>query len=293
MKIFVTGSSGLIGRQLTMNLMSTDNEIFSSSNTNKSEFGIPLTLDLTNFSKVNSKLDDIKPDVIVHLAALTNVDECEENHLLADKLNVEATKLLCKKAQQHGSFFIYMSTDYVFDGKIGMKKESDTTNPINYYGKTKFQAEKIVQSLDNFSIVRTSTPFGFHPRKVTFLHFIINNLKQNNPISVVKDQYTSSIFVPNLSSMIIELIEKQLNGIFHLASSNQSSRYDIGKMVAKKMNLDENLIKPILMSDLPWKAPRPQYSTLDVSKVKSILETKPLSINDGLNSFIEQIKFSD
>jgi len=163
-------------------------------------------------------MQKIKPDVVIHLAAMTNVDLCETEKELAYILNVKSTETLAKEAARINAFFVYVSTDYVFDGKEGMKKEDDIPNPLGYYGKTKLEGEMSLNNLaSNWAIARTSTPFGIHSKKKTFPIWVKENLESNKEIKVLTDQYTSPTYVPNLSKMIIEITTKQFNGIIHHA----------------------------------------------------------------------------
>ena len=132
-------------------------------------------------------------------------------------------------------------------------------------------------------------PFGIHPRKKTFPLWIKENLESKNEISVVIDQYTSPIFVPNLSKMIIEIATRKINGIIHLAGATRISRYELAEMIAEKLNLDKTLLKPTKIDEMKWKAQRPKDSSLDVSKATEILNEKPQMISQGLELFLSQI----
>ena len=133
MKFLVTGSAGLVGSQVVKDLTDLNHQVYSSYHDTKPEYGIATKLDLTNPNDIISVLDKIKPDRIIHLAALTNVDLCETEKDLATKINEKATKILAKQAAKHQAFFVYVSTDYVFDGIKGMKKENDTPNPLGFF----------------------------------------------------------------------------------------------------------------------------------------------------------------
>jgi dTDP-4-dehydrorhamnose reductase len=199
---------------------------------------------------------------------------------------------LSKQAAKHGSFFVYVSTDYVFDGKTGMKIESDTPNPINHYGYSKYQGELAVQDLaSSWCIARTSTPFGVNNERKSFPTFVIENLKAKKETNAVTDQYTSPIYVPNLSQMLIEISTRQIVGMIHLASTKKISRFDMAKLVAEKLDLDSSLLKPVSLQDMTnWIAKRPKDSSLDVSKASQILKEKPLSVEQGLDYFIREFK---
>jgi len=172
-----------------------------------------------------------------------------------------------------------------------MKKESDTPQPLCVYGKTKLEGENAVMNMaSSWCIARTSTPFGIHPTKKSFPLWVVENLQNNKKIEVVNDQYTSPTYVPNLSQMLIELGTRQMLGVIHLAGKTRISRYDLALLMTEKLNLNSQLISPTSMESFSWKAKRPRDSSLDVSKANSTLNEKPLSIEESLNSFINDIK---
>jgi len=291
MKFLVTGSAGLVGQNVVRDLVKQNYEVYSIYHNEKPIEGISVSLDLTDLEKIKQKMQKIKPDIVIHLAAMTNVDLCETEKELAYTINSKATETLAKDAAKINAFFIYVSTDYVFDGKEGMKKEDDIPNPLGYYGKTKLAGEMSLNNLaSNWAIARTSTPFGIHSIKKSFPLWVKENLNSNKEIKVLTDQYTSPTYVPNLSKMIIEVAIKQINGIIHLAGSTRISRYDFAVMVAEKLGLDKALLLKAKMEDMSWKAKRPKDSSLDVTNATEILNEKPQTIKKSLSLFIDEMK---
>ncbi len=290
-KYLITGSSGLIGSQIVKDLLSKGHQVYSCYNKLKPAGGKPVNMDLTDSKDIENSLHKIKPDVIIHLAAMTNVDECETNEKIATKVNVDATKLLLIHASKFNSFFIYVSTDYVFDGTRGMYNESDTPKPLGIYGKTKLDGEKEVQkSQCNWCIARTSTPFGLHPTKKTFPIWVIDNLENNKKINIFTDQFTSPTYVPNLSKMLIEISEKKISGIIHVSGASRISRFDFSQKIIEKLNLDSTLINPISLDQTESKNHRPKDSSLDVSLAQKILDEKPMEIKKSLELFLKDLK---
>ena len=290
MKFLVTGSAGLVGQNVVRDLVKQDYEVYSIYHDEKPIYGTSIRLDLTDLEKIKQVIQKIKPDIVIHLAAMTNVDDCETEKGLAQTLNVKSTKILAKESAKINSFFVYVSTDYVFDGNEGMKNENDIPNPLGYYGKTKLEGEISLNDLaSSWAIARTSTPFGIHSKKKSFPLWIKENLESNKEIKVLTDQYTSPTYVPNLSKMIIEVSIKQINGIIHLAGSTRISRYDFAIMIAEKLGLDKSLILKAKTEDMSWKAKRPKDSSLNVTKAKEILKEKPQTIQESLSLFIEEI----
>ena len=209
---------------------------------------------------------------------------------LANTINVKATEVIANEAEKIDSYLMYISTDYVFDGKKGLYKETDLTNPLNNYGKTKLSGEKIMENKNSsWSIIRTSTPFGLHSFKKTFPIWVYENLKNMKKINILEDQFTSPTYVPNLSKMVFEIISRNLEGFFHLSGSTKISRFEFAKMIATKFNLDSTLLNPVKIDTMLWKAIRPIDSSLDVSKVNSLLKIKPYSIKQSLDDYSLQL----
>jgi len=290
MKFLVTGSTGLVGRQVVKDLTEKNHKVYSCYNNQKPQHGNPIHLDLTDLSSIATTIEQVKPDVIIHLAAMTDVDGCEVQKDLAFLINAQATEKLAKQAALQNAFFVYVSTDYVFDGTKELWKENDKPNPLGNYGKSKLEGEKALGNLaSSWCIARISTPFGIHPKKKSFPLFIKQSLESNKEIPVLIDQFTSPTYVPNLSKMIIEVATRQISGIIHLAGATRLSRYELAELVAEKLSLDKSLLKPTKTSEMSWRAKRPRDSSLDVSYVSSILNEKPQKIEQTLDSFIGEI----
>ena len=288
-KILVTGSAGLIGTQIVKDLLDNHKQVYSCYNKTKPELGIITHLDLTKKDDIVNTMNRIKPDVVIHLGAMTDVELCETETELAKKINTDATEILALESEKHNTFFVYMSTDYVFDGKVGMKKENDKTNPINFYGKSKLDGERVFKKITTPNvIVRTSTPFGIHSKKISFPIWVKKNLELEKEISVVVNQYTSPSYVPNISKMIIEIMERKITGIIHLAGATKISRYDFAVQISKIINVNKQFLKLTKMDQMDWKAQRPADSSLSVSKANKILKNKPEKIEDSLKLLFNQ-----
>ena len=290
MKFLVTGSAGLVGSQVVKDLTQQNHTVYSCYHDVFPEHGIPVKLDLINQDDIVCTIDKIKPDSIIHLAAMTGVDQCETHQDLAMKINANSTEIMARQAAKQNTFFLYISTDYVFDGINGIKKESDTPNPLGFYGKSKLAGELALNNLpSNWCIARTSTPFGIHKTKKSFPIWVKENLKSKKEISVLTDQFTSPTYVPNLSKMLIEIATRQLVGIYHTAGDIKISRYNFAEMVAEKLNLDKKLLIPTKTDEMNWKAQRPKDSSLDISLAAEILNEKPQTIQQSLVHFIKDV----
>ena len=290
LKFLVTGSSGLVGQQVVKDLSET-HEVFSCYNKSKPEYGNAVKMDLLNHEMISNVLSEKNPDIVIHLGAMTTVDLCETQQDNALKINSQATEILAKECAKINSFMVYVSTDYVFDGNSGWYEENDATNPLGFYGKSKLLGEKSVQNFSSdWCIARTSTPFGLHPTKKSFPIWVIENLQKQKQIDVLTDQFTSPTYVPSLSRMLIEISERHLTGIIHVAGASKISRYEMASLVSDKLGLDGKLLRGISMNDIKWEAQRPKDSSLNVSKAISTLNQKPQKIDQDVNLFIDEIK---
>jgi len=291
MKFLVTGSAGLVGQQVVNDLTAKGDKVYSTYHDTKPQLGIPIQMDLNSQDKIKENIEKVNPDAIIHLAAITDVDFCETNQTLAMKINAQATEIISKQAAKIKAFFIYVSTDYVFDGNKGMKKESDSTNPVDFYGKSKLEGEKSVMNLaSSWCIARTSTPFGIHQTKKSFPVWVVQNLQNNKEINVLVDQFTSPTYVPNLSRMLIEIAKRQIVGVIHVAGATRISRYEMAELISDRLNLNKKLLRPTNIADMKWKAKRPMDSSLDVTNAISILNEKPFIIEQGLDNFVREIR---
>ena len=291
MKFLVTGSAGLVGSQVVKDLTKQNHTVYSCYHDEKPSHGTSIQLDITDQDKIIQILQEIKPDRIIHLAAMTNVDQCETQQELAILLNAKSTEILAKQAAKQNIFFVYVSTDYVFDGIKGMKKEDDSTNPLGFYGKSKLEGELTLNKLaSSWCIARTSTPFGIHHKKKSFPLWVQESLEAKKEIPVLVDQFTSPTYVPNLSKMLIEVATRQITGILHLSGATRISRYELAELVADKLSLDKKFLIQTNTDEMNWKAQRPRDSSFDVSLATEILNEKPQEIEHSLDLFINEIK---
>ena len=293
LKFLVTGAAGLVGNQL-VNDLSKSNEVFSCYNQSQPESGIPLKMDLQNHEMISNVLLETEPDVVIHLGAMTGVDSCEKEESMAFDINTKATQIIAQQCSILDKFLIYVSTDYVFDGNSSMYYEDASTNPLSIYGKSKLGGEKMVQEFSsNWCIARTSTPFGIHPTKKSFPTWIIENVKQKKQVNIVTDQITSPTYVPNLSQMLMEISEKNINGIIHTSGATSISRYKMAELIFEKFNLDKTLLKGVSSDEMNWIAKRPKNSTLNTSMANLVLDKKPETIEQSLNQFFDEIDSND
>ncbi len=292
LKLLITGASGLYGSKLAEIATAKNYEVYSGYSRDQPAYGTPVQFDVADKNRVEEIFEKVGPEVVVHAAALTDVDKCELNKELAWKINVEGTRNIAEAVKTSRAFLIYISTDYVFNGETGRYKEADKPDPINYYGLTKLKAEELVKDLiGEYCIARASVIYGSTPAagKVNFALWLLNKLERSEQARIVTDQWNSPTLNTNLADMTLEVIERKLTGIFHLSGATRISRYDFAKQIAESFNLDSNLISPATSAEFSWAAERPKDSSLDTLKAQQTLKNKPLQINHALERMKQEL----
>ena len=276
-----------MGSKITQLAVSLGYKVYSGYATHEPQYGIPVKLDVRDKASVKKAFETTKPDVVIHTAALTDVDKCEVERDLAWETNVVGTRNVVEFAK--GAFLIYVSTDYVFSGDRGMYREEDRPDPLNYYGFTKYVGELEVAKLREYVIARTSAIYGARPAagKTNFALWVIEKLRKGEEIRVVTDQWLSPTLNSNLAEMILEIVERRLTGVYHLAGATRIDRYNFAKRVAEIFQL-RDLIKPTSMENMTWIAKRPRDSSLDVTKAMKTLHHKPYYLETALRKLKEE-----
>ncbi len=294
-KILITGANGLLGQKLVKDF-SKWNSVLATGRQNR--FAIKekqffyRSLDITDKKQVETVIGDFRPELIINTAALMAVDACEEKKELAWAVNVEGVKNLIEESLKHEIKLVQISSDYVFDGKAGPYSEEDAPLPLNYYGGTKLQAEEILQDSElPHLVIRSNVIYGKGLGvKKNFFLWVHENLKQKKQIKVVTDQFNNPTLADNLSILILEATERNLNGILNLAGTEYLSRYDFALKIAQHFDLNKSLIKPVTTKDLEQKAARPLRAGLKIGKAQKILSTPFFSVEEGLTFLKEKIR---
>lgn len=283
MKILILGGSGLVGSRFLE--LAEDYNLVSPSHEE---------LDLLDFKKLETYLLESDADVILNLAAFTNVDEVEkekdDQDGLVYKLNAAMPKALAQNCASSNRYLIHISTDYVFDGNKSVPYvEDDLPNPVNWYGETKMLGEDAVkESGSNFLIIRPEMPYSSHfEKKLDIARTFLKMLKEGKEINGISDQKITPTFVDTLVWGLFKLIEVRASGIYHLASADITTPYDFAVMIAEKFGLNKTLVKPVSFAQYnkTRTAKRPQNSYLDVSKFETefgqgILRTVSRSLDE-------------
>ena len=289
MRILITGAFGQLGHALQSVLAKKSNYelICTGRKVKKGQEGIPL--DIRNQVALKELINTTAPDILINLAAMTNVDACELNPKLAGEINVAGLEHICNSFKGK---IIHISTDYVFDGTSGPYKEDDPLNPISIYGKTKLASEHILLEKDIKNLViRGNVLYDYSPHtSASFLNWVVSSLKGNQEIKVVEDQFNNPTWTRSMSDIIKLSIENDLEGIIHWGDSEHISRFEFAKLIAKKFSLNESLIKPVLTSELNQPARRPLQSGLSTENLVNMLNIIPPSIDECLDEIIKTIQ---
>ena len=290
MKILITGANGFLGYYLTEQLLAKN---FSVIATGKGICRLPFDgqqnfvyqeMDFTDPYSVHDVFEKAKPDIVIHAGAMSKPDECEQHQMMAYLVNVEATVQLLMNAEEFKSFFIFLSTDFVFDGKTGMYSEEDSPHPINYYGKTKLEAEEAVKEYEHgWTIVRTVLVYGKnHTGRQNIVTIVKQKLEKGEEYSVVNDQWRTPTYVEDLAKGIVSIVEKRAKGIFHISGKDLLTPYQMAHETANYLNLDKSLIKKATAADFTQPAKRPPRTGFRIDKAKNELGYDPISFDEGL-----------
>jgi dTDP-4-dehydrorhamnose reductase len=280
--VLVTGGSGLLGSNL-VRLLRDRFRVFYTYNENyvKMKKATPIRMNFMRDYEISDKILYIRPDIIINCAAITSIGECERDRELAFCVNTYGAKVMADACKKIGSKLIQISADAVFDGKKGMYTEQDRTNPVNYYGFTKLQAERMARTWENSVIIRTNF-YGFGVNGNSLVEVILEKLKNRERMRIPDDLLSTPILVDHLGLAIIELINKDSIGTYNIAGAEKISRFDLATRLAKTFGLNEGLIEPISTKHLPLKVELAADTSLDISKASKELGIKMLDINSGL-----------
>ena len=284
MRIGITGASGMLGTALVSKLSKSHKVFATSRNKGLEEKNIEWDcFDLTDTKTLNIWLNKIKPELVIHCAAIVNVDLCEENFGLATALHVESTEVLLKYISFTNGRLIYISTDSVFNGKkLGSYNETDSTNPLNIYARTKLQAEKLVQSFDNGLVLRTNIIGWTNKGNNSFFEWLLKNLIDYKPLNLFHDVYFSPLSVEGLSLIIENIVLNPIFGLYHSASSDNISKYDFGIKISEVFQLSASNINSVSVDTMNFKAIRPKNMALNSSKISLALEYDLPSVIDSI-----------
>lgn len=289
-KILITGANGLLGQKIVNQLADKGQDFIATGRGVNRNPTCPnenyQTLDITQTKDVNNLFEKLQPTHVINTAAMTNVDACEEDVKTCELLNVSAVKILWEAAKSIGAHFQLLSTDFVFDGEQGDYKEGDVPNPLSVYGKSKLDAEEILQKDDNknWSIVRTIIILGKTPgmSRSNILLWAKGALEKGDALTIVDDQFRAPTWADDLAWACIKIVNLDKTGVYHICGPETLSILEIVNRVGKYYGLNTTLIEPIKSSTLNQKAARPPKTGFDLSKAKRDLGYSPKTLEEIL-----------
>lgn len=296
--ILITGSNGLLGQKL-VDLLSQEKDIQLIA-TAKGENRLPnqngyvyQTLDITDAQQVNEVFAAYKPQIVIHTAAMTNVDTCESDQAGCELLNIKAVEYLVNACEKHASFLCHLSTDFIFDGEAGPYDEAAKPNPISIYGESKLKAEEIIQASSiRWAIARTVLVFGIVPdmSRTNIILWVKKSLEEGKEINVVTDQFRTPTLAEDLAIGCWLIAQKEAEGIFNISGEELLTPYEMAIKTAEFFHLPKELIKPADSSTFSQPAKRPPRTGFILDKAKRVLGYQPRSFSEGIALVAKQIQ---
>ncbi|GHM99378.1 NAD(P)-dependent oxidoreductase [Cytophagales bacterium WSM2-2] len=296
MRILVTGSNGLLGQKL-VELISVqpDHYLIATAKSalvpvlSHGEFHL---LDITDAEEVDAVISKTKPDVVIHTAAMTQVDQCETDRYKCWQSNVEAVSYIVDACKKNNSHLVHVSTDFIFDGTHGPLDEDERPGPVNYYGESKLAGEMIVlQSGISWTIVRTVLVYGItkDQSRSNIVLWVKKSLEEKKKINVVNDQFRTPTLAEDLASGCLLAATKKALGIYHVSGSEMMTPYDVAIATADFFKLDPTLIHQTDSTQFTQPAKRPMKTGFIIDKAESELGYKPHTFREGLAVIAQQI----
>lgn len=289
MKVFITGSTGLLGSTLLKNAPDYI-DLAASYNKNKLVPNVECkyyNMDITSSAMVFSAMADYSPDIVIHTAAIATPDYCDKHKEEAKNVNIEGTKYIIDACKKNGCKIVFITTNGVYDGENPPYDEDTLPNPIDYYGFTKYEGEKMVQASGiEYIIIRLITMYGWNNpnERLNPLTWLIEILGRNKiPVNMVTDMYNNFLSVESASQSIWKAIElKKFHETFNIAGKDCISRYDFSKKIAEVFRLDQAMLYPVTLDFFKNFVKRPQNTCFVTKKMERVLKIEPASVKDGL-----------
>lgn len=299
MRIFITGSNGFLAqkfceliadKQLPYEIFGVSKSVNRNIYLKEDEF---VQLDLADFDILQQEITKFKPTHILHTAAITAVEACEEDKEHAYHINVALTAYLGEYSKEHNIHLTFISTDFVFDGTKGPYSEEDPTGAVNYYGESKILAEiAVLNSGATVAILRTILVYGAIPDRGrgNLVLWAKGQLEQNNTIKVVSDQWRMPTWVDDLAQACLLAMKINAKGIFHISGDELMTVQEAVFRIADTLFLNRELILPITAKELGQESNRPRMTGFNLVKSKTLLKYEPTSFVESLTYICDQLK---
>ena len=299
LRILVVGAGGQVGECLCKSASGAGDDVFGTyrSRPPVSRLSGSFSMDKTRKNEVKKILSEVKPDAVIDTGALHNVDYCETHPDEAMIVNSEGTKILSEACREIGSKFVFISTDFVFDGVGAPYSEDSEPRPQSVYANSKLIGEKnaVESNPGKSAVVRPAVIYSWvatgkastssSGKPLNFAAWLVSQISAGKQVSIVNDQITSPTLANDLAKAILAIVRSNKTGLFHTAGATPLSRYEFSVRVADKLGLDRSLIKPIPTSSLKQLARRPMNSSLLSNRIKKEVGYEMMKIDDALNEF--------
>lgn len=290
-RVLITGANGMLGQELVRCMSDyPDYDVLATARDDAPRFDNAscgyAPLDITDTEALRHLFTDFTPSVLVNCAAMTQVDDCEEQREACWRVNADAVEQMARLCRQHGTRLIQVSTDFVFDGEDGPYREDARPNPVNFYGRSKLAGENAAREAghDRWAIARTVLVYGTGEglSRSNIALWVAESLQQGKEIHVVTDQVRSPTYAPDLAAGIERLVRYRKSGTYHLSGRELLSVYDFAKRIADVYDLDGSLIHPTDRTQFQQKADRPPETGFIILKAESELGYKPRPVDEAL-----------
>ena len=294
MRIFITGSNGLLGQKLLHTFSTNIHELTGCDLADGSLIADVIhsyrQMDITDRRQTMTVTGELAPQVIVHTAAMTEVDRCETEKEMCWRINVIGTENVLDGASRVGAKVIFISSDYIFDGKNGPYDEEAVPNPICYYGRSKLAAENLIRGSGlDWTIIRTIVLYGCGVNvRSSFVTWLLGALRAGKRVHIVNDQWGNTTLVDDLAVGIERTLILGKSGIFNVAGRGYRTRCEFALRIAKIFNLSSDLISPISTGELRQAAPRPLRSGLVIDKAERELYISFRTMDESLKLYKNQ-----
>lgn len=296
-KILVTGTNGLLGQKLVELLRSDDSVsvIATARGTNRLPFSEGysyFTMDITDADNVRAVFGQARPDVVIHTAAMTNVDQCESEKESCWKQNVTAVEYLVGACREYDSFLLHLSTDFIFDGLAGPYAEGAEPNPVSFYGWSKYAAEKAVTASSvRWAIARTILVYGIahDMSRSNIVLWVKKSLEEGKAINVVDDQWRTPTLAEDLAMGCFLIAQKEIQGVFNISGKDLLTPYEMALQTAEYFGLDKSLIRKADSFTFRQPARRPPRTGFVLDKAIRELGYSPRSFSEGIGILAGQM----
>lgn len=289
-KVLFTGGSGLLALNWAAAVAGRYDVVLGLHSRKISVPGmVTEAIHLDDTEVLESDIERLNPGIVIHCAALTNVEECEADPSLADRVNVQLAERLATVCRKKNIRFVFISTDHVYSGKQSMRTEDEPVEVLNEYARSKASAEQAVMHIDSSALIIRTNFYGWGTDyRYSFSDFIISNLRKQLPVFLFEDVFYTPILIEELAHTVMELVEKKASGIFNVVGNERLSKYDFGKRVAEVFELDASLIRPDQFAQRKDLVARPFDLSLSNQKTSKLLNRKFAGVTEGIQRLKEQ-----